>query len=121
MAGSLPGGRAFSFLSNTLEGSNTAAEGREVSCFPEACDRPFLSLRGSVGSVGSMQGDATLGARSVACPAERSWRRTFGAGSQGVSWALGSFEEAWGQCEGWIWDFQRTWQMIIDEAGLQVC
>ena len=128
VAGSVPRGRAFSFLSNPLAGSNKAAGGREVSCRPAACDRPLLTLGGSVGAAGSIGGDVASWAWCVAFPAGRSWRRTFGAGSQGVSWAPGSFKEAWGRARDGRWPganrgfgiSKRIWQ-IVNKAGLQVC
>lgn len=61
VAGSVPRGRAFSFLSNTLEGSNKAAGGREVSCLPAACDQPFLSLGGVLEQQEALEGTLRVG------------------------------------------------------------
>lgn len=118
MACSMPEGPGLSFLSSTFEGSTKAAgsRGREVSWLPAACDQPFLSLGRSVGAVGSIRGDIVSGAWCVTLPAGCPWRRTFEVSSQGVSRALGGFEEAVGRCKGWemasccwwIWDFQEN-------------
>lgn len=116
MAGSVLGGRTLSFLSSSLEGSDQAAGGRKGSCLSAACDQPFLGVGGGVATVGGVGGDLVRGARCVALRAGRSSRRTLGSGLQGVSRALGSFEEAWGGARDgrwpsgrrWIWDSQEN-------------
>lgn len=61
VTGSVPRGRAFSFLSNPLEVSNKAAGGREVSCLPAACDQPFLSLGGVLEQQEALEGTLRVG------------------------------------------------------------
>lgn len=128
MAGSVPGGRTLSFLSSSLEGSDLAAGGREGSCLFAACDQPFLGLGGGVATVRDVRGDIVRGARCVSLRDGRSSRRTLGTGIQGVSRALGSFEEAWRGARDGRWPaaargfgiYKRIWQNIIKEAGLQI-
>lgn len=129
MAGSVPGGPTLSFLSSSLEGSDEAAGGRKGSCLSAACDQPFLGLGGGCCNSRGVRGDIVRGARCVALRAGRSSRRMLGADIQGVSGALGSFEEAWSGARDGRWPavargfeiYQRIWQNIINETGLQGC
>lgn len=64
----MPGGRAFPFLSNSLEGSDKAAGDREGQLPPRG--QTFLSSEGSAGALGNIRGDVASGAWCVAFPAD---------------------------------------------------
>lgn len=75
-------------FSSTLEGPDVQPALTEGSRLPAACDQPFLSLGGGVGTVWGIRGDLARGVPPSGLDAPG------GAGSQGVIRALESFEEA---------------------------